>query len=273
MTSHHFEVEDAIEHGVHAAVLIANLRFWILHNKANEKHLFEGRTWTFNSAKAFAELFPYLSADQIRRAIKKLVDANVIMTRALSQNSWDRVNWYAFADEARMLKMPRSPELPHSAKSPNAFGGIAESIRRNRSIDSAESPNHWTDNKQQIENTDERGCASRLSQDWKLPADWKAWAIVTRPEFTPAFVDDLGERFREHWARASKPDWEAAWKKWVRDERRTPGVTDGDGDWSSSASGITKKGAALGIVQEADEDFPMFKLRVIAAAGGVECPA
>lgn len=134
MTTHHFEVEDAVAHGVHAAILIQNLRFWIQHNKANGSNGHGGRTWTYNSAKAFAQLFPYLSPDQIKRIIKKLVDDGVIVTRALSDNAWNRVNWYAFADEHAMLKMPGSPEVSHSAKSPNGSSGIAQSTERNRPI-------------------------------------------------------------------------------------------------------------------------------------------
>ncbi|WP_175691832.1 hypothetical protein [Burkholderia anthina] len=64
MTTHSFAIADAEQHGLPAAVLLYNLRFWIGHNRANERHQRDGRTWTFNSAKAFAELFPYLSEDQ-----------------------------------------------------------------------------------------------------------------------------------------------------------------------------------------------------------------
>lgn len=162
MTVHSFDIEDATEYGVHAAVFIYNLRFWIQHNKANGKHSFDGRTWTYNSAKALSQLFPYLSSDQIKRIIKKLADGQVIVTRALSENLWERVNWYAFVDEARMLKMPKSLDIPHSAKSPNASGGSAQSIERNRAIDSAISPNHCTDvNAVQKHRSDSEELASR----------------------------------------------------------------------------------------------------------------
>jgi hypothetical protein len=43
-----------------------------------------------------------------------------------------------------------------------------------------------------------------------------------------------------------------------------------DGHWLTSATGITVKGAELGIVQEQGEPFPSFKARVIAAAGLTE---
>ncbi|MEX3982787.1 hypothetical protein AB4Y45_27825 [Paraburkholderia sp. EG287A] len=150
MTTHHFEVEDAVEFGVHEAVLIQNLRYWIQHNKANGKHEHDGRTWTYNSAKAFAQLFPYFSADQVKRIVKKLVEGGVVVTRALSENAWDRVNWYAFKDEVRMLSMPQSHATKHSAESPNASSENAQSTGRIRSTDSAQSPNHSTDKKQDV---------------------------------------------------------------------------------------------------------------------------
>ncbi|MNW07079.1 hypothetical protein D3C71_2036130 [compost metagenome] len=40
--------------------------------------------------------------------------------------------------------------------------------------------------------------------------------------------------------------------------------------WATSASGLTAKGAEVGIVQEDDEIFPAFKARVIAAVGLTE---
>lgn len=116
MTSHSFDIDDAKEHGLTAAVLLQNLRFWIQHNKANGTHEHGGRTWTYNSAKAFAELFPYLSAPQIKRTLRKLVDDGVLLSRTLSENSWDRVNWYAFAEEDSMLKMPAKPVASHGTK-------------------------------------------------------------------------------------------------------------------------------------------------------------
>jgi hypothetical protein len=56
---HSFNVEDAKKYGVIEAVLLSNFRFWVLHNKANKRHFYDGRFWTFNSVSAFEELFPY----------------------------------------------------------------------------------------------------------------------------------------------------------------------------------------------------------------------
>ena len=41
MTTHHFDIRDANEYGINAAILLHNIRFWIAKNKANEKHLYD----------------------------------------------------------------------------------------------------------------------------------------------------------------------------------------------------------------------------------------
>ena len=72
-----FNGEIAAMYGVDEAVFIHNLYWWIRKNEANGKHYYDGRNWTYNSMTAFAELFPFWSAKQVRRVIKKTMTANV----------------------------------------------------------------------------------------------------------------------------------------------------------------------------------------------------
>lgn len=62
---------------------------------------------------------------------------------------------------------------------------------------------------------------SRLTDDWVLPDDWRAWAEGERPDLD---VEATASRFRDFWI--SKPgkdgrkaDWQATWRNWVRAER------------------------------------------------------
>lgn len=101
--NHSFDIDDAQAFGIPAAVLIENFRFWISKNRANDKHLMEGRTWSYNSVKAFQELFPYMGIKQIRAALDKLVDAGVLMKRDWNEGKADRTLWYAFRDEEAFI--------------------------------------------------------------------------------------------------------------------------------------------------------------------------
>ena len=67
---HHFKIEDAVEHGIVEAILLYNIRFWVEKNKASNRHIYDGKVWTYNSVRAWAELFPHLSEAQIRHALK-----------------------------------------------------------------------------------------------------------------------------------------------------------------------------------------------------------
>lgn len=97
-TYHHFNVDIAVKYGVLEAVLLENIKFWVDKNRANEKNIFEGRPWTYNSIKAFTELFPYASDGQIRRALKKLEIEGLILTGNYNKLPYDRTMWYALSD-------------------------------------------------------------------------------------------------------------------------------------------------------------------------------
>jgi hypothetical protein len=101
--NHSFDIAHAAQYGIAEAVLIANFQHWITKNRANGTHLHDGRTWTYNSVKAFAELFPYLSAKQVRRALGHLIDAAVLVKGDYNKVPTNHTIWYAFADETAFL--------------------------------------------------------------------------------------------------------------------------------------------------------------------------
>jgi len=101
--NHSFDIEIAKEYGVDEAIMINNFQFWIMKNKANGKHEYDGKTWTYNTAKALSLLFPYWSSKQCTRVINNLVDNGVLLLGHYSINSYDRTNWYAFNAEEKFL--------------------------------------------------------------------------------------------------------------------------------------------------------------------------
>ena len=68
---HMFNIEIANEYGIEEAIILQNISFWIDHNKANDKNFHDGHYWTYNSAKAFQKIFPYMSEYKIKRVLKK----------------------------------------------------------------------------------------------------------------------------------------------------------------------------------------------------------
>jgi hypothetical protein len=90
MTMHFFEVEEAMKYGVESAILLTNIRFWLTKNKANQSHIHDGYYWTYNSAAAFVELFPYMPRRSISMYLKKLCDLGVLKSGNYNEIKYDR---------------------------------------------------------------------------------------------------------------------------------------------------------------------------------------
>lgn len=97
--NHYFNVEIARRYGIEEAIIIENLYFWIKKNVANEVNKNDGRYWTYNSAKAFSEIFPYMSARKISRVLASLYEKDAILKGNYNELSIDRTMWYSFTDE------------------------------------------------------------------------------------------------------------------------------------------------------------------------------
>ena len=97
--NHTFNVDIAIKLGVEKAVIIENMAFWIKKNIANGTHDHEGRTWTYNSARAFAEMFPYMSKSKIARLLREMEGAIILVSGNYSPAAYDKTKWYSIKDE------------------------------------------------------------------------------------------------------------------------------------------------------------------------------
>lgn len=100
---HHFNTDYAIKYGIEEAIVINNLQFWIIKNRANRKHYFNDRTWTYNTYKAFSEIFPYWNEHKMKRILDSLVQQGVLLRENYNKSGYDRTCWYAFVDEKSFL--------------------------------------------------------------------------------------------------------------------------------------------------------------------------
>ena len=110
--THYFDEDVATEYGTSCAIVIASMQQWIRKNRANGKHLhpctlsdgtIEDRTWTYNTVKAWTDLFPFWTPKQVRLILEKLIEKKVLKTDNFNRVGFDRTLWYAFEDEKRWL--------------------------------------------------------------------------------------------------------------------------------------------------------------------------
>ena len=108
---HSFDIEVAKEYGIEEAVILNNLYFWIEKNRANGQHFYDGYYWTYNSVKAFNELFPYMSAKKIRNALNHLSVERILITGNYNKSAYDRTLWYALTQKGKCICLNGQMEM------------------------------------------------------------------------------------------------------------------------------------------------------------------
>jgi len=132
---HYFYIDMATKLGVYPAILYQNFVFWCDKNKANGKNLYDGNYWTYNSVEAYQQLFPYMTLQQIRDSIDKLVETGYLCKGHYGENKLDRTCWYA------VTKNAKNDENMHSSE--------VECIWSGEQMHLVSGTNVYTDNKQE----------------------------------------------------------------------------------------------------------------------------
>ena len=98
--TYNFDVDDATQYGVEAAVLLSNIRFWVFANKAKERNLKDGKFWTYNSARTLTNLYPFWSRRKIARLLVHLEKAEAIESACFNDDGYDQTKWYTIAQKS-----------------------------------------------------------------------------------------------------------------------------------------------------------------------------
>ena len=108
-----FNVEVAEAYGIEESIMIKSFQYWIGKNATAQKNSHDGFTWTYNSAGALTDRFPFWSERQIRRILKSLIDREVLQSGNYNKKQYDRTAWYSFKDEVKWLQTTESTMLPN----------------------------------------------------------------------------------------------------------------------------------------------------------------
>jgi hypothetical protein len=99
-------------------MLIQQVNFWCITSPKRR----EGNDWCYNTYEAWADQVDY-STRQVKRAMKKLEDAKIVVSGCFNKNGYDRTRWYRVdraALESRLaqpIKMSPSKVTPsHNQK-------------------------------------------------------------------------------------------------------------------------------------------------------------
>ena len=196
---HYFDIEIAQIYGVNAAIILQNLGHWIKRNEANDVNFFDGYYWTFNSRRAYRELFPYMSERQIDTAFRQLIDDGLVITGNYNAQKYDRTLWYALTQKGKCILH---------------FDGM-ENLKMSNGLDQNVKPipNINTDNKPDI-NTDKRKAANRFTPP--TVEEVQAYCRERQNNVDPQRFIDYYEARGWLIGKNKMKDWKAAVRTWER---------------------------------------------------------
>lgn len=203
--THMFDTEIAEQLSVNAAIIFQHIAFWCIHSEANGTNYHDGEYWTYSSVNAFCTVFPYLSAKQINVAIKKLLDAELIIKGNYNKSAYDRTIWYAVTKKGKSIYRKGKMENP---KRENGLPEKGEPI-----------PDIVPDNS--LDNSIKRGGAMRFCpptlEEVKAYASERGYAGFNAERFL-AYYESNGWKV----GRNPMKDWKAAVRNWAARDKEQP---------------------------------------------------
>ena len=161
---HSFDSDVAKVVGVKGAILLNHIHWWVEKNKANEMNYHDGCYWTYNSAKAYSTLFPYLTSKTIQRELQKLEYEGYIKTGCYNNKSTNRTKWYTLTNKGYALIDKEKDNLSDSIgqKCPMDWTKMSNGLDKNgfSSINS----NKTYSNKHSNKGDEDKTCSQELAE-------------------------------------------------------------------------------------------------------------
>jgi DnaD/phage-associated family protein len=80
----------AVKIGLNEAIIVQQMHYWL----QKSKHIYDGQAWIYNTHAGWQEQFPFWSINTIRRAIKSLEDAGILIVGNYNKLKIDNTKWY-----------------------------------------------------------------------------------------------------------------------------------------------------------------------------------
>lgn len=122
---HRFNVEVATRYGVPCALVLGHIDYLVEKARADGEKKRNGKYWVSKSVKKIAELYPYYTEKQVRRAIDRLRAEGLVVTGHFPTGECPSTLWYTLTKKGKTLLTRGDSDLPPVA---NQFDQQGETI-------------------------------------------------------------------------------------------------------------------------------------------------
>lgn len=223
---------DAEEHG---AYLLLIMNYWqtgkpIPKSRLQKIARVSNERWT-SVERSLSEFFNETDGcwvhGRIERDLDSVHQAQEQKSAAGKASAQARMNKKATTVQRPFNDRSTTVEIPLNGKSTNKDTDTdtdnASSSEEAHQEPLISSPTDKTTKPPVLISTTRRKKGNRLPEDWVLPKPWGEWALSERRDWREEDVRRCADSFRDYWIAksqgATKLDWEATWRNWVRNDR------------------------------------------------------
>lgn len=135
--------------GLNESIVLQQVHYWIMLNKRQNKNLYDGKYWTFNSIKVWhEETFYFWSFDTVKRTFKKLEDMGLLITGNFNKQKYDRTKWYTI--DYNKLSSTLGQNAPRLIRADCTNGSDADCTNENMQIDPSNTKDYTKTTKDNI---------------------------------------------------------------------------------------------------------------------------
>lgn len=99
-----YTLGNAIKYGLKPAILIEYFRRNIFMNVITDDYIYEGKTWHKISVADLKREFQFMSHNQVRYALQRLLEGNVLQKGVFTDDKFNRTKCYTFTDPEEIFK-------------------------------------------------------------------------------------------------------------------------------------------------------------------------
>ncbi len=181
--TYQFESEIAKLYGINEAIFLHNIAYWVQFNAANNQHCYNGKFWTYNTKRAYTELFPFWTYEQVKKIINNLRKNELLLAENLNKNSRDRTLWYTLSEKAENLYKIGDKVNKHALLQKQQCNGAKttmQSWKSNNAMVQKQQCIIGANNKTQIINTDSESALCFLEKN--IPTQIEAFKMQFEKE-------------------------------------------------------------------------------------------
>lgn len=137
-----FRKDIAKETSLSAAVVFEHIIWWCAKNKTRQVHFYDGKYWMYKSKTEFSKIFDVLTPGQIKRALQKLIEKNLISVGKYNSKARDNVNWYSYTDKS--LKILKNSNLKITKTQEKIKNTLLKTVTETQKSSGQKEPTSWT---------------------------------------------------------------------------------------------------------------------------------